>query len=65
MEFDTNKSVEDLTQEYLAKYDAEYLKCRGEGAPPRVADQGGGEGESELSKRFKRKAKKEGWGKKD
>ena len=63
-EIDVKKSVEDLTKEFLAKYDAEYLKCRGAGSPPRQGG-GGGEGESELDKRFKKKAAKEGWAKKD
>ena len=62
-DIDVKKSVEDLTKEYLAKYDAEYLKCRGAGAPPRL---GGGNGDdSPLKARFKKKAQKEGWGKKD
>jgi hypothetical protein len=65
VELDVKKSVEDLTKEYLAKYDAEYLKCRGAGAPPSVAQGGGGEDESALKQRFKKKAQKEGWGKKD
>ena len=62
-DIDVKKSVEDLTKELLAKYDAEYLKCRGGGQPPR---QGGGGGETEtwLDKKFKAKAAKEGWGKK-
>ena len=64
-EIDTTKSVEDLTKEFLAKYDAEYLKCRGIGAPPRLASNGSGEGETPLKARFKKKAQKEGWGKKD
>lgn len=64
VEFDTTKSVEDLTKEYLAKYDAEYLRCRGYGATPRMSGGGGGEAETELDKRFKKKAAKEGWGKK-
>lgn len=64
-DIDVKKSVEDLTKEYLAKYDAEYLKCRGAGAPPRQGGGGGGGNESELDKRFKKKAAKEGWGKKD
>ena len=64
VDIDVKKSVEDLTKEYLAKYDDEYLKCRGNGAPPRLSGGGGGEGESELDKRFRKKAEKEGWGKK-
>lgn len=63
-DIDVKKSVEDLTKEYLAKYDAEYLKCRGNGAPPRLSQGGGGSGETELDKRFKKKAQKEGWAKK-
>lgn len=62
--FDVQKNVEDLATEMLARYDAEYLKCRGYGAPPRTGGGGGGEGESELDKRFKKKALKEGWAKK-
>ena len=63
VDVDTTKSVEDLTKEYLAKYDAEYLKCRGAGAPPRVATSGGSEDNSPLKQRFAKKAKKEGWAK--
>ena len=65
VELDTTKSVEDLTKECLAKYDAEYLRCRGAGAPPRIASNGSGEGDTPLKARFKKKAQKEGWGKKD
>lgn len=65
VELDTSKTVEDLTKEYLAKYDAEYLKCRGEGAKPRVASSGRPDGVSPLKRRFEKKAAKEGWGKKD
>lgn len=64
VELDTTKSVEDLTKEYLAKYDAEYTKCRGGGASPRMSASTSGEGETELDKKFKKKAAKEGWGKK-
>lgn len=63
-EIDITKSVEDLTKEYLTKYDAEYLKCRGEGAPPRAGGGGGGQEETWLDKKFKKKAEKEGWKKK-
>lgn len=53
--FDTTKSVEDLAKEYLAKYDAEYLKCRGDGAPPRLGGGGGNaNGETDLDKQFKK-----------
>ena len=61
---DLNKSVEDLTKEYLAKYDAEYLKCRGAGAPPRVSQGSTEDDETALKARFKKKALKEGWAKK-
>ena len=64
-DIDVKKSVEDLTKEFLAKYDAEYLKCRGNGAPPRLSGGGGGAGETDLDRRFAKKAQKEGWGKKD
>jgi hypothetical protein len=64
VELDTTKSVEDLTKEYLAKYDAEYTKCRGDGVPPRQAVSQSGEAKTELDKRFERKKAKEGWGKK-
>lgn len=65
VELDVTKTVEDLTKEMLVKYDAEYLKCRGAGAPPRTSEGGGGGGETALDRRFKEKAKKEGWAKKD
>ena len=65
VELDVNKSVEDLTKEYLAKYDAEYTKCRGEGAPPRVSQRSSSaEDATPLKARFKKKALKEGWAKK-
>ena len=63
---DDKKSVDDLTKEMLAKYDAEYLKCRGNGATPRLSGGvGSGNQETELDKRFKKKAVKEGWARKD
>ena len=63
VEVDLTKSIEDLTKEYLAKYDAEYLKCRGNGAPPRIAEKAGGQGKSWLDQQFEKKKAKEGWGK--
>jgi hypothetical protein len=63
IELDESKSVEDLTKECLAKYDAEYLKCRGNGAPPRIAEKVGGQGKSWLDQQFEKKKAKEGWGK--
>lgn len=62
--FDEKKSVEDLTKEYLAKYDAEYKRCRNTDAPPRQSAGGGSTGGSWLDKKFAAKAAKEGWGKK-
>lgn len=62
--FDDKQSLEDLTKEYLAKYDAEYLKCRGGGTPPRQGS-GGGQGQTWLDQQFAKKKAKEGWGKKD
>ena len=65
-DIDVKKSVEDLTKEYLAKYDAEYLKCRGNGAPPRLSCGGGGETQTALDKRFEKKRISEGgWGRKE
>lgn len=64
-ELDVTKTVEDLTKEYLAKYDVEYLKCRGAGAPPRIGGGGSGQGDTWLDQQFKKKAAREGWGKKD
>lgn len=65
VELDDTKSIKDLTEEYLAKYDAEYTKCRGVGALPR---QGGGvngsQAETWLDKQFAKKKAKEGWGNK-
>lgn len=63
VELDVTKSVEDLAKEQLARYDAEYLRCRGAGAPPRQSEGGGSAGESWLDRKFKQKAAKEGWGK--
>lgn len=63
-DIDVNKSVEELTKEYLAKYDAEYLACRGGSATPRLGGGGGSETKSALDIRFAKKAAKEGWGKK-
>lgn len=62
---DMTKSVEDLAKEYLAKYDDEYLRCRGNGAPPRQSTGDGGHGTTWLDQQFARKKAKEGWGKKD
>lgn len=62
-DIDLEKSVEDLTKEYLAKYDAEYLKCRGVDAPPRFSAGTADGAESELDRRFRKKAIKEGWAK--
>lgn len=65
-DIDIKKSVEDLTKEYLAKYDAEYLKCRGDGAPPRLSSGGGSEAKTALDERFEKKRIAEGgWGRKD
>lgn len=65
VEFDDSKSIEDLTQEYLAKYDAEYTKCRGAGALPRQGNGGNGsQSETWLDKQFAKKKAKEGWGNK-
>lgn len=63
VELDVTKSVEDLAKEQLVRYDAEYLRCRGAGAPPRQSEGGGSAGESWLDRKFKQKAAKEGWGK--
>lgn len=59
---DTKKSVADLTTEMLAKYDAEYKACRGEGAAPRQTTGGSGGTTETRSDRFFAKVKKrEGW----
>jgi hypothetical protein len=60
VEVDLTKSIEDLTKEYLAKYDAEYLKCRGGGTPPRQSTGGGGQGAIWLDQQFAKKWAKEG-----
>lgn len=63
--FDVNKSIDELTKEYLAKYDAEYTKCRGGGTPPRQSSGGGGgQGQTWLDQQFAKKAAKEGWARK-
>lgn len=65
VELDDTKSIKDLTEEYLAKYDAEYTKCRGVGALPRQGVGGsGGQAETWLDKQFAKKKAKEGWGNK-
>lgn len=63
---DPAKSVDDLAKDMLAKYDAEYKACRGEGAPPRQNTTGGGGGKTETrsDRFFAKKSKKEGWSKK-
>lgn len=64
VEFDTKKSVSDLTKEMLAKYDSEFTDCRGKGAAPRNGGQSEGSKEKTAADGyFARKAKKEGWGK--
>ena len=60
-DIDTEKTVDDLAKDFLAKYDAEYLKCRGHDAPPRVGNGNGGKTETWLDRRFKQKAAREGW----
>ena len=61
-EFDVNKSVEDLTKEFLEKYDAEYTACRGiNGGQPRQMYSGGDGQKSWLDKKFEAKRQKEGW----
>lgn len=60
-EFDVNKSVEDLTKEFLDKYDAEYTACRGNGGQPRQMFSGGDGQKSWLDKKFEAKRQKEGW----
>lgn len=59
---DPAKSVDDLVTEMLAKYDAEYKACRGDGAAPRQNSQGGGGGKTETrsDRFFARKKKREG-----
>ena len=64
-QFDETKSIEELTNEFLAKYDAEYTACRGTGAPPRNSTPGNsGQGNTWLDQQFEKKKAKEGWGKK-
>lgn len=60
-EFDVNKSVEDLTKEFLDKYDAEYTACRGNGGQPRQMFSGGDGQKSWLDRKFDAKKQKEGW----
>ena len=64
VEFDTKKSVSDLTKEMLAKYDSEFTDCRGKGAAPRNGGQSEGSKEKTAADGyFARKRQKEGWGK--
>lgn len=60
---DTAKTVGQLTEEHLKRYDAELKACRGDGAQPRAA-QGGGGGKTYADQFFARKKAKEGWGEK-
>ena len=60
---DTAKTVGQLTEEHLKRYDAELKACRGDGAQPRTA-QGGGGGKTYADQFFARKKAKEGWGEK-
>lgn len=62
-DFDESKTLEQLTEEYLAKYDSEYLRCRGGDVSPRKAGVGSGETTSWLDRKFAQKAAKEGWAK--
>lgn len=55
VELDDKKSIKDLTEEYLAKYDAEYTKCRGAGALPRQGIGGGGKGKTLLDEMWEKR----------
>lgn len=59
--FDTNKSVDELVEKYLKKYDTELAEARGNGGVPRANGNGGDGGGSAADDYFKRKAKREGW----
>lgn len=61
---DSEKPVRELVDGMLEKYDAEFKACRGNGATPRTST-GGQAKKTALDDYFARKAKKEGWGKKD
>lgn len=56
--FDTKKSVEQLVEDSLKLYDAEYTAARGAGAAPRQAGAGGGGGNSDIDSFFEEMKKK-------
>lgn len=56
---DATKSIEELTKAMLTDYDKEYKACRGEGAAPRVGEQGNGGGKSWLDKKFEEKKRRQ------
>lgn len=60
--FDAKKSVDELVEEYLKKYDAELTEARRDGGVPRANRNGGNGGGSAADDYFKRKSKREGWG---
>lgn len=60
-DFDMNKSIGDLTKEFLDKYDAEYTACRGGDSQPRQMYSGEGGQKTWLDRKFEAKRQKEGW----
>ena len=55
---DTTKSVEELTAAMLAEYDKEYKACRGDGAAPRMGNDGRA-GKSKTDLRFEAKKRRQ------
>lgn len=64
--FDTEKKLEDTVTEMLTRYNKEYTDCRGKGAAPRGGGKGAeGKGKTKADDFWERKARKEGFRKKN
>ena len=58
---DFSKEVEDIAEELLPIYDAVVKECRGDGERPRQGGNAGSSNDTEASRYFAAKRKREGW----
>lgn len=64
--FDVEKPLGEIVKEMQSRYDAEFTECRGKGAAPRNGGKGAeGKGKTKADDYWARKARKEGFGKKN